>query len=329
MRWWARIIGRRFFAGHAADHFHRNFLPLEVALNRVWGFRNNRSYLGNQLISLGLVFACGSLALLSVGLTAGNVAIVKSALHGYGAWYVELVDFVTMKVFSILASIAIFFLVYWLLPNGKVPARGSAAGGGDYGIALGGAEVRLYLRPAAAEFRGSVWAVRHLGQPDVLVVSVGNAAADGSASVGPDSPHRHDVGTGLTGVKAGTNRRQPERSAGRHFLRHPSPRKQTSTLLDVDNAVTGRKWTVCLGLRLCRTLHIRRPLGHVRTPVNSLARHGCPGRYRSCRWGQRPSDHPYGHGTSWPRVRRTSATRAEPLRHPRCAPTPRHIPCAA
>jgi membrane protein len=100
------------------------FLPLEVALNRVWGFRNNRSYLRNQLISLGLVFACGTLALLSVGLTAGNVAIVKSALHGYGAWYITLVDFITMKVFSILSTIAIFFLVYWLLPNGKVPARG-------------------------------------------------------------------------------------------------------------------------------------------------------------------------------------------------------------
>jgi membrane protein len=100
------------------------FLPLEVALNRVWGFRNNRSYVGNQLISLGLVFACGSLALLSVGLTAGNFAVVKSALHGYGAWYVSLVDFITMKVFSIGASIAIFFLVYWLLPNGKVPAQG-------------------------------------------------------------------------------------------------------------------------------------------------------------------------------------------------------------
>ena len=99
------------------------FMPLEVALNRVWHFRNNRSYVRNQLISLGLVFACGSLALLSVGLTAGNVAIVKSALHGYGAWYVELADFVTMKIFSILASIAIFFLVYWLLPNGKVPAK--------------------------------------------------------------------------------------------------------------------------------------------------------------------------------------------------------------
>jgi len=100
------------------------FLPLEVALNRVWRFRNNRSYLANQLISLGLVFACGSLTLLSVGLTAGNVTVLRSVLHGYGAWYVQLVGFITMKIFSIGSSIAIFFLVYWLLPNGKVPARG-------------------------------------------------------------------------------------------------------------------------------------------------------------------------------------------------------------
>ena len=100
------------------------FLPLEVALNRVWRFRNNRSYLRNQLMSLGLVFACGLLALLSVGLTAKNVAILKNVLHGYDGWYVQVADFVIMKIFSIGASIAIFFLVYWLLPNGKVPAKG-------------------------------------------------------------------------------------------------------------------------------------------------------------------------------------------------------------
>src|SRR3984885_3600712 len=33
------------------------FMPLEVALNRIWGFPNNRSYLGNQLVSLGLALA--------------------------------------------------------------------------------------------------------------------------------------------------------------------------------------------------------------------------------------------------------------------------------
>src|SRR5213079_1122770 len=99
------------------------FMPLEVALNRIWGFRNNRSYIGNQLISLALAFSCGSLALLSVALTAGNVALLSSSLHGHGVFFVRIVGFITMKTFAILASIAIFFLIYWLLPNGKVPAK--------------------------------------------------------------------------------------------------------------------------------------------------------------------------------------------------------------
>jgi YihY family inner membrane protein len=99
------------------------FLPLEVALNRVWKFRNNRSYLGNQLISLGLAFICGVLALLSVAMTAGNVRVLEGILHGHGALFVRMVGFVVMKIFAIAASIAIFFLIYWLLPNGKVPAR--------------------------------------------------------------------------------------------------------------------------------------------------------------------------------------------------------------
>src|ERR1035438_3395615 len=48
------------------------FEPLEVALNRAWGVTQNRSYLKNQLISLGLIFACGMLALFSLMLTALN-----------------------------------------------------------------------------------------------------------------------------------------------------------------------------------------------------------------------------------------------------------------
>jgi YihY family inner membrane protein len=99
------------------------FLPLEVALNRIWRFERNRSYLGNQLISLGLAFACGVLALLSIALTAGPVAFMEFLLRGYGTGFVRVVGFLMMKLFAIAASIAIFFLIYWLLPNGKVPAR--------------------------------------------------------------------------------------------------------------------------------------------------------------------------------------------------------------
>jgi len=99
------------------------FLPLEVALNRIWGFPENRSYIGNQVISLGLAFWCGALALLSIGMTAGNVALMEFLLRGHGTFIVRVVGFMVMKVCAICASIAIFFLIYWVLPNGKVPAR--------------------------------------------------------------------------------------------------------------------------------------------------------------------------------------------------------------
>ena len=48
------------------------FEPLEVALNRVWGIPENRSFVRNQLVSLALIFACGGLALASLMLTALN-----------------------------------------------------------------------------------------------------------------------------------------------------------------------------------------------------------------------------------------------------------------
>ena len=99
------------------------FMPLEVALNRIWRFPENRSYFGNQVVSLGLAFACGVLALVSIGMTAGNVALFEFLLHGHATGLLRLVGFGLMKVFAVAASITIFFLIYWLLPNGKVPAR--------------------------------------------------------------------------------------------------------------------------------------------------------------------------------------------------------------
>lgn len=99
------------------------FLPLEVALNSIWRFGKNRSYLGNQVFSFGLAFACGGLALLSIGISAGPVAFLEWLLRGHGTAFVQVVGFLVMKVFTIAASVTIFFLIYWILPNGKVPAR--------------------------------------------------------------------------------------------------------------------------------------------------------------------------------------------------------------
>src|SRR3954463_466411 len=48
------------------------FVPLEVALNRVLGFTSNRKYLGNQTMALVIAAVCGTLALISVAVTAKN-----------------------------------------------------------------------------------------------------------------------------------------------------------------------------------------------------------------------------------------------------------------
>jgi YihY family inner membrane protein len=100
------------------------FLPLEVALNHVWGITKNRSYLHNQMVSLGLAFAVGILALASVAFSSGSKTVLTFAFFGHtetpaydfaAAWF--------MKGCGILLSILLFFLIYWILPNRRIPAR--------------------------------------------------------------------------------------------------------------------------------------------------------------------------------------------------------------
>jgi uncharacterized BrkB/YihY/UPF0761 family membrane protein len=94
------------------------FEPLEVALNRAWGITTNRSYWKNQIVSLGMVFACGALVLLSLVFTAYNREWV-AAWAGKG----QLAAWLTLLLFKVAAvplSILMLFLIYWLLPNCKV-----------------------------------------------------------------------------------------------------------------------------------------------------------------------------------------------------------------
>jgi membrane protein len=107
------------------------FEPLEVALNKVWGFTANRSYLKNQAVSLGLALGCGALALMSIAATGGTQLLVKavfpsnvhfSLLDKMFVATFSVVAWVIMKFFALLSTIAIFFFIYWLLPNGKVKA---------------------------------------------------------------------------------------------------------------------------------------------------------------------------------------------------------------
>src|SRR5580698_2897808 len=100
------------------------FLPLEVALNRVWGVRQNRSYLHNQAVSLGLAFAVGVLAMASVASTASQQTILSWIFLNHTDNVVfRFISFGFLRLCAGLASILLFFLIYWVLPYRKIPAR--------------------------------------------------------------------------------------------------------------------------------------------------------------------------------------------------------------
>lgn len=98
------------------------FIPLEVALNRAWGVTVNRSIVMNQLASIGLIFTCGGLALLSAAMT-GAGGTVWRVIFGPGAAAPGMLMTAVFKLASIPITIFVLFLVYWLLPNTRVPAR--------------------------------------------------------------------------------------------------------------------------------------------------------------------------------------------------------------
>jgi len=98
------------------------FIPLEVALNRLWGFAKDRSYWRSQLISFSLALSCGLLALAATVLTSASAQVLQSFIAPY-IRVPRTVTLVALKLAAYPISIIIFLLIYWVLPYGKVSLR--------------------------------------------------------------------------------------------------------------------------------------------------------------------------------------------------------------
>lgn len=122
------------------------FLPLEVALNRVWDVEKNRSYWLNQLVSLGLALSVGLLALASVALTAAQTQVLKFLFFGKtDNVFFLFFEHVFLQISAAFLSIAIFFAIYWILPNRKLPVRAVLPAGIVTGLLWEGAKV-VYVK---------------------------------------------------------------------------------------------------------------------------------------------------------------------------------------
>ena len=100
------------------------FLPLEVALNQAWGVTKSRNYLLNQLVAFGLAIAMVGLALLSIFLNTIEKTVLAFILFHNTDWFIYgWINSVWLAISTGAACIVFLFLIYWLLPNRKVPWR--------------------------------------------------------------------------------------------------------------------------------------------------------------------------------------------------------------
>jgi len=100
------------------------FLPLEVALNQVWGVKKNRSYLMNQLVSLGLASLIGILSLVAIGAATGESGILRILFFGHTENVVyRYIHQAFLQIAVAFLSVGMFFVVYWILPHRRLPVR--------------------------------------------------------------------------------------------------------------------------------------------------------------------------------------------------------------
>ena len=100
------------------------FLPLEVALNRVWGVERNRSYVMNQLVSLEVAGLIGLLTMIAVGAATAQTSIVTFLFFGHtqNAAY-GFIHQIFLQIAVAFLSVGMFFLIYWILPHRRLPLR--------------------------------------------------------------------------------------------------------------------------------------------------------------------------------------------------------------
>lgn len=97
------------------------FIPLEGAFNRVWGFREHRTYWRNQLAGFLLTAACCALAAAFVVLTAGLQWAADRYTHQ--ALTADLLRYAALRAAGASFFVSALFLFYRFLPNGPVRSR--------------------------------------------------------------------------------------------------------------------------------------------------------------------------------------------------------------
>lgn len=96
------------------------FMPLEVAQNRLWRFPANRNYAYNQILSLCIGATSMTMALLAALFAAFAGPVLFAQFQR--TFLTEATAMLwALRLGGMMATTVVLFLVFWLLPNGRVP----------------------------------------------------------------------------------------------------------------------------------------------------------------------------------------------------------------
>jgi len=125
-----RIGARRLveFNAFRLDLLHEGCVVLHVETDVVEHTPSRRRLLR---VSLGLIFACGSLAMLSMILTGMNHASIKD-IGGPAVIFPTLF----FKLAAVPMAVLVLFLIYYFLPNGRPPVNRVIAAAIGVGVLL-------------------------------------------------------------------------------------------------------------------------------------------------------------------------------------------------
>lgn len=98
------------------------FMPLEVAQNRLWRFPANRNYAYNQMLSLCIGATSMVVALLAALFAAFTGPVLFSRFQTIFPT-ADTATLCALRLGGMAATTVVLFLVFWLLPNGRVPFR--------------------------------------------------------------------------------------------------------------------------------------------------------------------------------------------------------------
>jgi membrane protein len=100
------------------------FLPLEIALNKIWGIARNRSFVANLCVSFALAVISGLMAFCSILIAAAAQAAIRLGIS-WLPWH-RLTDTLSralLESVSVPLLTSIYLVIYYFLPNGPVPLR--------------------------------------------------------------------------------------------------------------------------------------------------------------------------------------------------------------